>query len=63
MRIGILSFLLAFALLTGNPLAGALLTSQHLWHRPLIFAAVRRLFQSALFGNSVYQPYNPRFNY
>ncbi|KAF8192999.1 major facilitator superfamily domain-containing protein [Pholiota molesta] len=40
MRIGILSFLLAFALLTGNPLAGALLTSHHLWHRPLIFAAI-----------------------
>ncbi|KJA21762.1 hypothetical protein HYPSUDRAFT_41606 [Hypholoma sublateritium FD-334 SS-4] len=40
MRIGILSFSLAFALLTGNPLAGALLTSHHLWHRPLIFAAI-----------------------
>ncbi|PPR01202.1 hypothetical protein CVT26_016083 [Gymnopilus dilepis] len=39
-RIGTLSFSLAFALLTGNPIAGALLTSDHLWHRPLIFAAV-----------------------
>ena len=29
-----------FALLTGNPIAGALLTPHHLWHRPLIFAAV-----------------------
>ncbi|KDR79107.1 hypothetical protein GALMADRAFT_63444 [Galerina marginata CBS 339.88] len=39
-RIGMLSFSLAFALLTGNPIAGALLTSRHIWHRPLIFAAV-----------------------
>ncbi|KIM43683.1 hypothetical protein M413DRAFT_68867 [Hebeloma cylindrosporum] len=38
-RIGVLSFALAFALLTGNPIAGALLTPRHLWHRPLIFAA------------------------
>jgi len=37
---GILSFGLAFALLTGNPIAGALLTPHHLWQRPLIFAAV-----------------------
>ncbi|TFK24106.1 MFS general substrate transporter [Coprinopsis marcescibilis] len=39
-RIGALSFVLAFALLTGNPIAGALLTSEHHWQRPLIFAAV-----------------------
>jgi len=39
-RIGMLSFSLAFALLTGNPIAGALLTSRHVWSRPLIFAAV-----------------------
>ena len=39
-RIGMLSFTLAFALLTGNPIAGALLTPRHIWHRPLIFAAV-----------------------
>lgn len=38
-RIGALSFALAFALLTGNPIAGALLTSQHHWQRPLSFAA------------------------
>jgi MFS family permease len=38
-RIGMLSFSLAFALLTGNPIAGALLTAHHVWHRPLIFAA------------------------
>jgi len=40
-RIGLLSFVLAFALLTGNPIAGALLSSPHYrWERPLIFAAV-----------------------
>ncbi|EAU86708.2 hypothetical protein CC1G_06469 [Coprinopsis cinerea okayama7 len=39
-RIGVLSFSLAFALLTGNPIAGALLTSNHHWQRPLTFAAV-----------------------
>lgn len=38
-RIGVLSFALAFALLTGNPIAGALLTAQHHWQRPLSFAA------------------------
>ncbi|KAF8956576.1 major facilitator superfamily domain-containing protein [Flammula alnicola] len=46
-RIGVLSFTLSFALLTGNPIAGALLTSRHLWHRPLIFAAI------AVFGGAV----------
>jgi len=40
-RIGILSFVLAFAWLTGNPIAGALLSPPHYkWHQPLIFAAV-----------------------
>ncbi|KAF8880532.1 major facilitator superfamily domain-containing protein [Infundibulicybe gibba] len=40
-RIGLLSFALAFALLTGNPIAGALLSPpRYLWHQPLIFAAV-----------------------
>ncbi|KAF9561240.1 MFS general substrate transporter [Agrocybe pediades] len=39
-RIGMLSFSLAFALLTGNPIAGALLTADHVWHRPFIFAAI-----------------------
>ncbi|GLB41018.1 putative MFS general substrate transporter [Lyophyllum shimeji] len=39
-RIGLLSFTLAFALLTGNPIAGALLSPPHYrWHQPLIFAA------------------------
>jgi len=40
-RLGVLSFLLSFALLTGNPIAGALLSPPHYkWHRPLVFAAV-----------------------
>ncbi|KAF8066742.1 major facilitator superfamily domain-containing protein [Lyophyllum atratum] len=40
-RIGLLSFSLAFALLTGNPIAGALLSPpEYKWHQPLIFAAV-----------------------
>ncbi|KAG6831552.1 hypothetical protein H0H92_009471 [Tricholoma furcatifolium] len=40
-RIGLLSFTLAFALLTGNPIAGALLSPPHYkWDQPLIFAAV-----------------------
>ncbi|PPQ88170.1 hypothetical protein CVT25_005135 [Psilocybe cyanescens] len=38
-RIGMVSFSLSFALLTGNPIAGALLTSHRHWPRPLIFAA------------------------
>ncbi|KAF9527216.1 major facilitator superfamily domain-containing protein [Crepidotus variabilis] len=49
-RIGILSFALAFALLTGNPIAGALLTSNHIWYRPLIFAAVVVFAGSACFA-------------
>lgn len=41
LRLGLLSFTLAFALLTGTPIAGALLSPpKFLWHRPLIFAAV-----------------------
>ncbi|KAF6752787.1 major facilitator superfamily domain-containing protein [Ephemerocybe angulata] len=39
-RIGMTSFALAFALLTGNPIAGALLTSERHWQRPLTFAAI-----------------------
>lgn len=39
-RMGVLSFCLGFALLTGNPIAGALLTPRHIWTRPLIFASV-----------------------
>ncbi|PFH48581.1 hypothetical protein AMATHDRAFT_65048 [Amanita thiersii Skay4041] len=40
-RVGLLSFVLAFALLTGSPIAGALLSHQNYkWPRPLIFAAV-----------------------
>ena len=39
-----LSFCLGFATLTGNPIAGAVLTSGHLWIRPLIFASVCVVF-------------------
>jgi MFS family permease len=40
-RIGILSFCLAFAVLTGNPIAGAVLAPpEYRWHQTLIFAAV-----------------------
>jgi hypothetical protein len=40
-RIGLLSFGLAFAVLTGNPIAGALLSPpRYKWLHPLIFAAV-----------------------
>ncbi|KAF9465927.1 major facilitator superfamily domain-containing protein [Collybia nuda] len=36
-RIGILSFILAFALLTGNPIAGALLASpRYKWYQPMV---------------------------
>lgn len=41
-RIGVTSFVLAFALLTGNPVAGALLTAERHWQRPLMFAAVSK---------------------
>ncbi|KAF9451600.1 MFS general substrate transporter [Macrolepiota fuliginosa MF-IS2] len=41
LRIAILSFTLAFPLLTGNPLAGALLAPPRLlWSRPIVLAAV-----------------------
>ncbi|TFK37091.1 major facilitator superfamily domain-containing protein [Crucibulum laeve] len=40
-RIGLLSFTLAFSLLTGNPIAGTLLSPPaYKWSHPLIFAAV-----------------------
>lgn len=39
-RIGLTSFALGLALLIGNPVAGALLTAERHWQRPLIFAAV-----------------------
>lgn len=46
-RIGILSFSLAFALLTGNPIAGALLAApRYVWRQPMIFAAVRIITRS-----------------
>lgn len=49
-RIGVLSFSLGFALLTGNPIAGALLTEKHHWVRPLVFAAVSHpAFQKSIY--------------
>ncbi|KAG2346560.1 MFS general substrate transporter [Suillus weaverae] len=41
-RIGITSFLISFALLTGNPIAGALVQHDrsYIWYRPLVFASV-----------------------
>lgn len=41
-RIGITSFVISFALLTGNPIAGALVQVNHsyIWYRPLVFASV-----------------------
>ena len=43
LRIAILSFTLSFPLLTGNPIAGALLSPPRLlWFRPIILAGVRQ---------------------
>ncbi|KAG0699131.1 MFS general substrate transporter [Suillus ampliporus] len=41
-RIGITSFVISFALLTGNPIAGALVevNTRYFWYRPLVFASV-----------------------
>lgn len=49
-RIGITSFVIAFALLTGNPIAGALVqvNGSYIWYRPLVFASVSFHCRSAL---------------
>ncbi|KAE9398860.1 MFS general substrate transporter [Gymnopus androsaceus JB14] len=48
-RIGLLSFTVAFAVLTGSPISGALLHSpQYYWIRPVIFSAVSILLGCAL---------------
>lgn len=40
-RVGLLSFVIGFALLTGNPIAGALLSPPYYtWWRPFLFASV-----------------------
>ncbi|OAX43454.1 MFS general substrate transporter [Rhizopogon vinicolor AM-OR11-026] len=41
-RIGITSFVIAFALLTGNPIAGAVVevNGHYIWYKPLVFASV-----------------------
>jgi hypothetical protein len=48
---GVLSFVIGLALLTGNPIAGALLTQEHIWIRPLIFAAVRTLLTPSSYAS------------
>ena len=46
LRIGVLSFVVAFAVLTGNPIAGALLAPPHFtWWRPLLFSTVCYIFR------------------
>ena len=41
-RIGLACFLFSFALLTGNPISGALLRApDYLWSRAIVFNAVR----------------------
>ncbi|KXN82935.1 Riboflavin transporter MCH5 [Leucoagaricus sp. SymC.cos] len=51
LRIAILSFTLSLPLLTGNPLAGALLSPPRLlWHRPIILAAVRQSFFNLVYA-------------
>ncbi|KAG1724358.1 major facilitator superfamily domain-containing protein [Suillus lakei] len=41
-RIGITSFAIAFAVLTGNPIAGAVVqvNGSYIWYKPLVFASV-----------------------
>lgn len=41
-RIGITSFVISFALLTGNPIAGAVaqVHGSYIWYKPLVFASV-----------------------
>ena len=47
LRIGIASFVIGFALLTGTPIAGALVEEhgKYVWYRPLVFASVGVPFQ------------------
>ncbi|TFK70229.1 MFS general substrate transporter [Pluteus cervinus] len=50
MRLGVLSFTLGSALLTGSPIAGALLEApEYHWHRPIIFGSVSVLAGSACY--------------
>ncbi|KZT28360.1 MFS general substrate transporter [Neolentinus lepideus HHB14362 ss-1] len=49
LRVGILCFFLAFAILTGSPIAGALLRPpSYTWYRPVVFAGVVVLFGALL---------------
>ena len=48
-RMGFLTFVSSFAMLTGSPISGAVLHSpQYFWVRPVVFSAVVQLFGSAL---------------
>ncbi|KAF5381427.1 hypothetical protein D9757_009053 [Collybiopsis confluens] len=48
-RMGLLTFVSSFAMLTGSPISGALLAAPHYyWFRPVVFSAVVVLFGSAL---------------
>ncbi|KAJ3718689.1 MFS general substrate transporter [Lentinula raphanica] len=48
-RMGFLTFVSSFAMLTGSPISGALLHSpQYFWIRPVLFSAVVQLFGSGL---------------
>ncbi|KAH9942699.1 MFS general substrate transporter [Amylocystis lapponica] len=40
-RIGLCYFIISFAILTGTPITGALLSSKDQWSRPIIFSGVR----------------------
>jgi hypothetical protein len=49
-RIGIASFVISFALLTGNPIAGAVaqVNGYYTWYKPLVFASVSFRYLSSL---------------
>ncbi|KAH7915578.1 MFS general substrate transporter [Hygrophoropsis aurantiaca] len=53
-RIGITSFIIGFALLTGTPIAGALVAydGEYVWYRPLVFATVVVLAGAAFLAAS-----------
>jgi len=48
-RMGLLTFISSFALLTGSPISGALLHApEYLWWRPVVFSGVTMLAGSVL---------------
>ncbi|KAF9266671.1 MFS general substrate transporter [Marasmius fiardii PR-910] len=49
LRMGIVTFISSFAMLTGSPISGALLHSpEYVWHRPVIFSGVTVLSGAGL---------------